>query len=135
LEIQTSNSVLIKAVTSNGTSGNNAAITARSDVTFVTNATPSGGYSQISVTEARCRLLFKATGQDRCVTINDFVNAILSSGISGTSDSSLITVATDCCVPGTVNIYVTGLSSNNQSLLLSYLNARSVAGINLVYRL
>ena len=135
LEIGTSNSVLIKAVTSNGTSGNNAAITARSDVTFVTNAIPSGGSSQISVTEARCRLLFKATGQDRCVTINDFINAILSSSIPGTSDSTLITVATDCCIPGTVNIYVTGLSSNNQSLLLSYLNARSVAGINLVYQL
>lgn len=134
-KIETSHSVLIKAITSNGTSGNNASITARSDVTFVTNSIPSGGYSEISVTEARCRLLFKATGQDRCVTINDYINAILSSGISGTSDSSLITVTTHCCIPGTVQIYVTGLSSNNQALLLEYLNARCVAGINLVYQL
>lgn len=134
-EIQTNNSVLIRAISSNGTSGNNAAITPRSDVTFVTTSVPTGGYSQISVTEARCRLLFKATGQDRCVTINDYINAILSSGISGTLDSTLITVANHCCIPGTVKIYVSGLSTNNQAVLMSYLNARCVAGINLVYEL
>jgi hypothetical protein len=79
--------------------------------------------------------LFNATGQDRCVTINDYINAILSSGISGTNDESLITVKNNCCVPGIIDIYVSGLSASNQSGLMEYLTTRCVAGIRLVYQL
>jgi len=131
--ITTSSTVLIKAVVSNGSAGNNASITSRSDTLFPTAVTPSGGYDLLSVTQARYKLLFNATAQDRCVTINDFVNAIIGSGISGTSDESLITVQNDCCIPGKVKIYVSGLSSSNASALMTYLGDRSVAGINLVY--
>lgn len=131
--VPTSSSILIQAVVSNGTLGNNASIAARSGTFFNTQAQPSNGYELISVDVARYKLLFEATAQDRCVTVNDYVKAILSSGISGTSDESLITVATDCCIPGVVNVYVTGLSAANQVALMAYLNARSVAGIRLVY--
>jgi hypothetical protein len=132
--ISTTSTVLIKAVVSNGDESNNSAISPRSDAVFAASTTPTGGYDQISVSQARYSLLFKATGQERCVTINDFVNAILSSGISGTDDETLITVANDCCLPGVVKIYVSGLSTDNQTLLMSYLNARSVVGIQLVYQ-
>jgi len=132
-EIPTTSTVLVRAVVSNGAAANNASITARTDAAFVATTVPSGGYDEISVTEARSRLLFKATGQDRCVTLNDYINAIVGSSISGTSDSSLVTVQNDCCIPGRVKVYVTGLSSTNQTTLMAYLGARSVAGINLVY--
>jgi hypothetical protein len=132
-KLNTSSTVLIKAVISNGSVGNNASITSRSDTLFPASTTPSGGYDLLSVTQARYRLLFNATGQDRCVTINDYINAILSSGIAGTDDESLICVQNDCCIPGKVKIYVTGLSSSGQNALMSYLGARSVAGINLAY--
>jgi len=125
--------VLIKAVTSNGDEGNSATITTRADVTFNTSSVPTGGYDEITVEQARYHLLFNATGQDRCVTINDYVNAILSSGINGTSDESLITVQTHCCIPGAIKIYVQGLSSANQTLLMRYLNTKALAGIQLVY--
>ena len=69
----------------------------------------------------------------RCVTLNDFKNAIVASGISGTSDSTLITVANDS-IPGTVKIYVVDLSESNQTLLMNYLAQKTVAGINLVYQ-
>jgi hypothetical protein len=45
----------------------------------------------------------------------------------------LVTVQNDCCIPGRVKVYVTGLSTTNQTALMAYLGARSVAGINLVY--
>lgn len=131
--ISTSSTVLVKAVSSNGSEGNGATITQRSDVQFNTTNSPTGGYDEISVPEARYSLLFQATGQDRCVTIRDYINAILGSGISGTSDESLITVQTHCCIPGAVKIYVTNLSSANQTLLMDYLNSKSVAGIQLMY--
>jgi len=131
--LTTSSTVLIKAISSDGSNGNNASITPRTDVQFNTSEIPAGGYDEISVSQARYKLLFNATGQDRCTTISDFVNAILGSGISGTSDPTLITVKNDCCLPGVVNIYVSGLSSDSQTSLMSYLNARTVAGIRLVY--
>lgn len=133
--LNTTSTVLIRAVSSNGDEGNNATITQRADVQFNTSSTPIGGYDEISIEQARYSLLFNATGQDRCVTINDFVNAILSSGISGTDDESLITVQTHCCIPGAVKIYVSGLSSTNQTLLLRYLTPKAVAGIQLIYEL
>jgi hypothetical protein len=132
-EIPTSSTVLIKAVISNGDEGNSSSVNTRADAVFPAITTPSGGYDMISVAEARARLLFNATGQDRCVTINDYINAIMSSGISGTTDENLITVQNDCCVPGRVKVYVTGLSTANQSLLLAYLTPKIVAGITLVY--
>jgi hypothetical protein len=133
--IDTASTVLIKAILSNGSAGNNATISSRPDTQFNTSTKPTGGYDQISVERARYSLLFNATGQDRCVTIADYINAILSSGISGTDDETKITVVSDCCLPGTVNVYVDGLSVNNQSVLLDYLNQRKVAGINLNYKL
>jgi hypothetical protein len=131
--IPTSSTVLIKAIISNGDEGSSATIAARSDFTFATFGQPFGGYDLITVEQARYRLLFNATGQDRCVTINDYINAILSSGISGTSDESLITVQNDCCVPGRVKVYVQNLSTSNQNLLMEYLSTKILAGINLVY--
>ena len=132
--ITTASTVLIKAVVSNGSLGNNATISQRSDVSFIANTTPSGGYDQITVPQARYKLLFNGTGQDRCVTINDYVNAILSSGISGTDDSSLITVQNDVS-PGSIKIYVQNLNSTGQTSLMEYLNGKAVAGINLTYSL
>jgi hypothetical protein len=132
-EIPTTSTVLVRAVVSNGAAANNASVNARTDAAFVATTVPAGGYDEISVTEARSRLLFKAIGQDRCVTLNDYINAIIGSSIPGTSDSSLVTVQNDCCIPGRVKVYVTGLSTTNQTSLMAYLGARSVAGINLVY--
>jgi hypothetical protein len=100
---------------------------------FATFAQPFGGYDLITVEQARYKLLFNAPGQDRCVTINDYVNAILSSGISGTANESLITVQNDCCIPGRVKVYVQGLSSANQTYLMAYLSPKIAAGITLVY--
>lgn len=131
--ISTTSTVLIKAVVSNGADANSAAITARSDVQFNTTGSPSGGYDLISVDKARASLLFQATGQQRCVTVSDYINAIMSSGISGTDDEDLITVKTNCCIPGTVDIYVDGLSAENQVSLMSYLNDKKPVGINLLY--
>jgi hypothetical protein len=134
-EITTSSTVLIKAISSNGADANNSSVSNRSDAVFVTFQVPTGGYDELSVSEARYSLLFNATGQDRCVTINDYINAILSSGISGTNDESLITVKNNCCVPGIIDIYVSGLSEINQTILIEYLTTRCVAGIRLVYQL
>lgn len=131
--ITTSSTILIKAIASDGSQGNNATISPTTNMYFATSSAPSGGYNLIGVEEARYKLLFNATGQDRCVTLNDYVNAILSSGISGTSDETAITVQNDCCVPGRVKIYVSGLSSTNQTLLMAYLTPKILAGITLVY--
>lgn len=131
--LTTSSTVLIKAVLTNGTDSNNASITPRSDAQFNTTDLPTGGYNLIGVDRARYSLLFQATGQDRCVTISDYINAILGSGISGTESEDYITVVNDCCLPGTVNVYVENLSALNQTALMTYLNARKLAGIRLVY--
>lgn len=131
--ITTSSTVSVKAVTSNGGEGNNGSIFDRTDAKFGTTAVPSGGYYEISVPQARSSLLFKATGQDRCVTLVDYKNAILGSGISGTSDESTITVQ-NSTFPGQVKIYVSGLGATEQSQLLDYLSQRTPAGISLVYQ-
>lgn len=132
-EITTNSNILIQAILSNGSIANSASIEARNDVTFGTFALPNNGYDQISVAEARSKLLFKATGQERCVTINDYKNAIMSSGIPGTTDESVISVA-NTSYPGQVKVYVTGLSSANASKLISYLSNLTPAGITLVYQ-
>ena len=131
--LTTSSTVLIKAVLTNGTDANNSSIATRTDAQFNTLDLPTGGYDLIEVDRARYSLLFQATGQDRCVTISDYINAILGSGIGGTESENYITVANDCCLPGTVNVYVQNLSASNQTLLMTYLNAKKLAGIRLVY--
>lgn len=132
-KVTTASSILIKAVASNGTIGNNATITPATNTYFSSTTTPSGGYDLISVEQARYKLLFNAIGQDRCVTINDYVNAILSSGISGTSNKDDITVQADCCIPGKVKIYVSDLSSSGQTELLEYLSSKIMSGITISY--
>lgn len=131
--LTTASTVLVKAVLANGVAGNNAALASRSDATLVVGTTPTGGYDLITVSDARSRLLFQATGQERCVTLNDYENAILSSGISGTDDIDLISVQNHCCLPATVKVYVTGLSVTSAALLMSYLGERITAGINIIY--
>lgn len=133
-KILTSSKVLIRAVTSNGGFGNNALITPPKNIIFGTNELPTGGYNLIDIARAKSLLLFKATGQERCVTIRDFKNAILSSGIEGTDNENNITVKSGS-YPGEVNIFVSGLSEQNKSSLISYLSEKSVAGISLVYSL
>lgn len=130
--LTTSSSVLVKAVISSGFVGNGAAISDPNSI-FSKISTPDGGYSTLSVDIARSKVLF-GLAQDRCVTIRDYINAIQSSSISGTDDESLITVRNGD-TPGTVNVYVDGLSSDNQTLLLTYLSERTPAGTSVVYGL
>lgn len=132
-EVTTASVITIQAVVSNGALGNSATLYNRNDATFGTNELPSGGYNLISVDEAKAKLLFKATGQERCVTVNDYINAILSSGVAGTSTEANITVANDI-YPGQVKIYVNGLSSSNIEPLMSILRQKAPAGINVVYK-
>jgi hypothetical protein len=132
-KITTSSKVAIKAITSNGGLGNNGSIVARTNTVFGTSAAPAGGYDEISVAQARSSLLFQAIGQDRCVTIRDYKNAIMGSGISGTSTESTITVGNGI-LPGQVKIYVNGLGSVEQSQLMDYLSSKTPAGISLVYQ-
>lgn len=132
-EVQTTSVITIQAVTSNGAIGNNATLYNRDDASFNTFATPIGGYNLISVEEAKAKLLFKATGQERCVTLNDYQNAILSSGVVGTSDLTKIAIANDI-YPGQIKIYVTGLSTTNAETLMTILREKAPLGINLVYK-
>jgi len=131
--ITTSSKVSIKAITSNGGDGNNAKIYTRTNATFGTTGTPIGGYDLISINQARSSLLFKATGQDRCVTINDYKNAILSSGIAGTEDETLIFVS-NSILPGQVKVFVKDLGTLEQFQLMDYLNTKTPAGISLIYQ-
>lgn len=131
--ITTASKVLVKTIISNGGVGNNALISPLSNVTFGNTNLPTGGYDLISVARAKSTVLFNTTGQDRCVTINDYKNAILSSGISGTETESNITVANGS-YPGQVKVYVTGLSTTGQENLIDFLSARAPAGISVVYQ-
>ena len=101
-------------------------------ITFLTNETPAGGYENITADFARTKVQFSTTGLGRCVTIADYESAILASGISGTDDIDMITVATSD-EPSTIKIYVDGLSENNANLLMTYLSKKSIAGTNLIY--
>lgn len=131
-QIGTTSRVLITALVSNGGDGNYADIAPRSNASFATSPLPTGGYSTLSVARAKSIALFKATGQDRCVTINDYKKAILGSGIVGTENESNITVANGLYL-GQVKIYVNGLSKTSQDELINYLSSKSPAGIGLVY--
>jgi hypothetical protein len=132
-QVTTSSKIEIKAVRSNGSLGNGATISTKSGVSLAATTTPSGGYNLISVAQAKASLLFKATGFDRCVTAKDYKNAIMASGISGTSDESLITVA-NTIYPGQVKVYVTGLSQLGSEQLLEYLSDLTPAGITVIYQ-
>lgn len=130
--ITTASKVSIRTITSNGGIGNNALISSTANTSFGTNNSPLGGYDLISVARAKSAVLFRTTGQNRCVSINDYKNAILSSGIDGTDTLSKISV-TNGSYPGTVKIYVNGLSIEGQEQLLSYLSDKTPAGINVEY--
>lgn len=132
-QITTSSKVIVKAIISNGSVGNNGTIGAPSNVIFGTSATPNGGYNEISMKTAKASLLFKATGQERCVTLRDYKNAIMSSGISGTENESSISVGNDI-LPGQVKIYVDGLGFAEQSQLIDYISNRVPVGISVVYK-
>ena len=128
--IPTSSSVKVKAIESNGSIGNNAVISDPNSV-FLTITTPSGGYDLLTVTMAKAKLLFSLS-QDRCVTVKDYINAIVSSNISGTENEDDVSVRSGD-VPGVINVYVENLSSQGQAELISYLSNKSVAGTSIVY--
>lgn len=132
--ITTSNRVSVTALKSNGSLGNGATITIPTAITanFYTDAV--GGYDSLSIEQLRAKFNFNATGYQRCVTLQDYKNAIVASGISGTEDIANVTVANDN-VPYTIKIYVSGLSTTNQTQLMAYLSNLSMAGINLTYSL
>ena len=128
--IPTSSSVQIKCLTSVGAVGNGASISDPQSK-FATLSTPSGGYDLLSVAVAKAKVLFSSAAE-RCVTLQDFKNAVIASGIEGTSDLDTVFVRNGD-VPGTVNIYVTDLSADNQTTLIEYLTTKTTAGISLIY--
>lgn len=130
--LTTDYTVYVKAVITTGADGNAATVYGVTSASFLTTESPAGGYDTISVDLARSKVQFEATSQHRCVTIMDYVNAILASGISGTGDIDDITVE-NSETPCTVKIYVNGLSEANSNELMSYLADRAVAGINIIY--
>jgi len=133
MDITTRYRVTVTGIQSNGSVGNSAVINARSDISFGTTNSPAGGYDLLDLKQAKNRLNFKATGYERCVTINDYKNAILASNISGTDDLTKITVTSG--LPGEVKIYVTGLSVSGQTSLMAYLADKAPAGIKITYSL
>lgn len=132
LNIDGTETVYVRAITSNGSIANGANITLPSNVTALTSNIPSSGYDTISVDLARAKVQFSVTAEGRCVTLADYENAILESGISGTDDISKIAVANDI-IPCQIKIFVDGLSESAQSTLMVYLGTKAVAGINLIY--
>lgn len=124
--------VYVRAIVSNGLDGNDAAITSPSNVTFLTTTNVGGGYNSMSVDLAKAKAQFAISAENRCVTLEDYENAILQSGISGTDDISKITVV-NSDIPCQIKIYVDGLSASQESALMTYLGSKSVAGINLLY--
>jgi hypothetical protein len=124
--------VYVRAVVSNGVEGNGAEISAPSNLSFLTNNRAAGGYDSISVSLAKAKTQFSISAENRCVTIEDYENAILQSGIDGTDNIDNITVVNGD-VPCQIKIYVDGLTVGNQSALMTYLGTKAVAGINLIY--
>jgi len=129
-QVTTNQSVIVTALVSTGSSANGAVVL-DPNVNFDKIETPYGGFNTITVDTAKAKMLFELN-YDRCVTIRDYINAIVGSGISGTSDSTLVSVRTGD-TPGSVNVYVSGLSSDGQSALIQYLSSKTVAGISVVY--
>lgn len=131
-KLTTSSRVAVKGIYSNGTAGNGATIVFPSQITASISSTPSNGYDTLTLNLAKSKFNFNSNGQQRCVTLQDYKNAILSSGISGTDDPDLITVANDS-IPCTVKVYVDGLGKVDQESLISYLSSLAVAGISVIY--
>jgi hypothetical protein len=125
---------VVTGIISSGSAGNSSIIQQKTGVTFNTQSIPSNGYDTFSLAEAKTQLKFKAIGRERCVTINDYKNAIMDSGLSYTDTESNITVQNGD-VPGQVKVYVAGMGLNDQSILLFYLSARSLVGIQVTYGL
>ena len=127
--------VEVIGLTTNGSKGNDATITPLSSTIFVSELTPSGGYDDLSVERARATILFNGNGRKRWVTLNDLKYAVMSSGISGTDNESLITVSNGA-TPYSVNVYVNAsLSASDQTLLLTFLSSTGPAGITINYTL
>lgn len=134
IALDSSATVYAKAVISNGSAGNNSTINPVSNVNFLTNPSPKNGYDELSVDKARAKVQFLISSLEKCVTLEDYENAILQSTIEGTGDIEKITVK-NTSIPCQVKIYVEGLSEENQILLMSFLGDRAVAGVNLIYSL
>lgn len=134
LPIDSSETVYVRAVVSNGSEGNSAVITPVANITFLTNGSPTGGYNELTVDQARAKVQFSTSAEHRCVTLEDYENAIVQSGISGTEDKTKITVA-NTSIPCQIKIYVEDLSVDNQNALMIYLGTKAVAGVNLIYSL
>ena len=128
--VSSEKSVFAKAVVSNGTAGNSATINDPSGY-FDVLYTASAGYNRLTVDTAKAKMLFDLS-YGRCTTLKDFTNAIVGSGIPGTETESLVSVRNGD-VPGTVNVYVSGLGSVNQSLLMDYLQPKVLAGMQVLY--
>ncbi len=132
--VTTAKRVSVQGVISNGSVGNGASLGTPSYIISTYVSTPMGGYNTLDLNTAKAKYTFNANSMQRCVTLEDFKNSIAASGIPGTSDKTLITVANDSA-PSTVKVYVSGLSSSNQTLLLSMLANQTMAGINVIYGL
>lgn len=132
VNIENTQIVYVRAINSNGSGGNGATISFPANVTPLTSNIPSGGYDTISVDLAKAKVQFSITAENRCVTLSDYENAILQSGIPGTDDISKITVS-NSSVPCQIKIYVDGLNESRQNNLMIYLGTKAVAGINLIY--
>jgi len=130
--ITTASRVAVKAITSNGGVGNNAIISPATNTSFGTSELPSGGYDLISLAKAKSSVLFKTTGQERCVTADDYKNAILSSQITGTDNRDSITIQNGT-YPGSVKIYVDNLGTAEQEALIDYLSDKVPVGIAIEY--
>jgi len=130
--IPTSKAVLVRAIIANGTAGNNALLLDPNS-NFDLIGTAGGGYNKISIDTARAKLLFELN-YDRCVTLKDFTNAIVGSGIDGTSNPDMVSVRNGD-IPGSVNVYVTDISTGSQAALMEYLESKTVAGIKVEYGL
>lgn len=133
-DITTAYRVAVTAIYSNGSAGNNATIQFPSQITPTAVTTPIGGYDELSIEQLKAKFNFNSNGYQRCVTLNDYKNAIVASGISGTENPDDVTVS-NSSTPCTVNVYVDGLSTTNQTLLLNYLSNLSMAGILINYSL
>jgi len=132
--LTTDYSVYCRAVISNGTDGNNATINSISNITFLTNESLENGYDYLTPSAAKAKFNFNARAQKKCVTIEDYENAMFNyfydNGLSISSYS-----ASTGNTPCTVYIAAYHLTDLQRDGLMSYLSERSVAGINLIFQL
>jgi hypothetical protein len=130
--ITTDYTVYCRAVISNGSDGNEATLDLTNNYAgFLTVTTPTGGYNTLSASVAKSKVNFEATSQHRCVTLNDFKNAIMVSSIISTTENNITVANAD--QPSTVKIYVNGATESQINQLMTYLGELAVAGTNLIY--